>query len=203
MSPALIAGLGNPGEAYAATRHNIGFLVVEELARRAGADWCEERGASVATAGSLRLLRPLTYMNRSGFAVRRLVEAASDEAPSVLVVFDDIALPLGRLRLRGGGGAGGHRGMESVLENLRTAEVPRLRVGVRCPGDPEPGEEDLSPIVLGPFPEDEVARVRRVVAAAADACESWLEHGLEPTMSRYNGLEVLAEAPATTEAPAG
>ena len=126
-----IIGLGNPGEEYRATRHNAGFMVVEELARRRALAWSgEECRSRLAEAADLLLAQPQTYMNRSGAAARCLAERRGVAVPDLLIVYDDVYLPLGKLRLRPGGSPGGHRGMESVLENLCTAEVARLRLGV-------------------------------------------------------------------------
>ncbi len=166
----LVLGLGNPGEGYRATRHNVGFRVVEELARRrqarldrlecnaltarielAGAEPVAGTGAaSEPDAGSLAgaasgpiealVAQPQTYMNRSGFAARCLLEAHGLAPAAVLVVYDEVNLPFGRLRLRRAGSPAGHRGIESILENLRTDQVPRLRVGIGLPGGTAAGE---------------------------------------------------------------
>jgi len=146
-----VVGLGNPGERYRGTRHNVGFRVVEELARRHGArlgtlecnalvgDFVRAPAAPPPpeveqAAGGVLLAQPLTYMNRSGYAVRCLVERHGLAPSDLLVVLDEVHLPLGRLRLRRSGSPGGHRGMESVVENLQSDEVPRLRLGVAGEG---------------------------------------------------------------------
>jgi PTH1 family peptidyl-tRNA hydrolase len=187
---ALVLGLGNPGETYRSTRHNLGFWVVEELMRRAGAPQTDEYcGALVARseiAGGVALARPQTFMNRSGFAARCLVERFALPADRILVVYDDIALPLGKLRLRPEGGPGGHRGMESVIENLRTPEVARLRLGI-APDPTEPQPTDLAEFVLAPFATSELDPVRALVDRAADAVLLWIENGTEASMSRVNG----------------
>ncbi len=192
----VILGLGNPGERYRDTRHNVGFLVVEELARRWGLRLDREEcgslvggpsGAPGADGGQLVLLvQPQTYMNRSGWAARCLVEAHSLEPSDVLVVYDEIVLPLGKLRMRKSGSPAGHRGLESVIENLRTDQVPRLRLGV-SPEDGSPHGEDLVEFVLGPFPADQLEAVDSMVKRAADACEAWVKDGPDLTMSRFNG----------------
>ncbi|MYF03729.1 MAG: peptidyl-tRNA hydrolase, partial [Holophagales bacterium] len=127
----LVLGLGNPGGRYAGTRHNLGFRVVDELALRLGVrlglDVC---GALWASSDRIDLATPQTYMNRSGYSARCLSERNGYAPGSILVVYDEVHLPLGRLRLRGKGSPGGHRGMESVIENLRTTAVPRLRLGI-------------------------------------------------------------------------
>ena len=180
----LILGLGNPGERYAPTRHNLGFRVVDEMARRRGVRIAgEECAALVGEATELLLAKPQTYMNRSGYAARCLVERHGLVPAGVLVVYDEAALPLGRLRLRPAGSPGGHRGMESVVGELRTDEVPRLRLGI----GPEEPPEDLVELVLAPFAPGEREVVDAMVARAADACESWLADGAEATMARFNG----------------
>ncbi len=182
----LILGLGNPGEKYRATRHNLGFRVVEELAKRRSLRLDRlECNSLVAEDRELTLAAPQTYMNRSGFAARCLSERRSVPPRDILVVFDDAQLDLGRIRLRRQGGPGGHRGMESVVRNLRTEEVPRLRIGVADPEEPPEGE-DLVDFVLSPFRPDELELVEEMVARAADACECWVREGAEATMNRFN-----------------
>lgn len=184
--PRLIVGLGNPGPRYAATRHNVGFHVVAEVAARRGLQLDQEEcNAEVAAGGDLLLALPQTYMNRSGFAVRCLLERRRLAASEVLVVYDDIHLPLGRLRLRPRGGPGGHRGMESVIENLRTQEVARLRCGVVGAGEVVPPEA-LAEFVLEPFAPSQEPEVEEMVRQAADACEAWLDEGIEAAMNRFN-----------------
>jgi len=129
---------------------------------------------------------PQTYMNRSGYAARCFVERHGLEPSSVLVVYDEVNLPLGRLRLRKSGSPAGHRGLESVLENLRTDQVPRLRLGVAGPAGPPVGEA-LVDFVLSPFPPEEREAVEAMVRRAADACECWLREGAEAAMNRFNG----------------
>jgi PTH1 family peptidyl-tRNA hydrolase len=183
----LILGLGNPGERYRDTRHNVGFRVVEELARRRGVRLRSTECASlVGEDAELVLALPQTYMNRSGYAARCLVERRALRPEDLLVVFDDVNLPFGKLRLRTGGSPGGHRGMESVLENLRSAEVPRLRLGVG-PSDESVTGEELADYVLEPFAKAERDAVETMIARAADAGECWLANGAETAMSRYNG----------------
>jgi PTH1 family peptidyl-tRNA hydrolase len=193
----LILGLGNPGEEYRDTRHNVGFRVVEELARR----WeipCDRlecnslvgrlavgEGSGVPPADVL-LVKPQTYMNRSGYAARCFVESHEIEPSAVLVVYDEINLPLGKLRLRRAGSPAGHRGLESVIENLRTSEVPRLRLGV-AREEKVAGGEDLVNFVLAPFAADERETVEAMIRRAADACEAWLREGVDAAMGRFNG----------------
>jgi len=181
----LVLGLGNPGERYRGTRHNLGFRVVHELAARLNVKVDRvECAALIGATERLLLALPQTYMNRSGYAARCLTERHEIAAASALVVYDDVELPLGRLRLRRGGGPGGHRGMESVIRNLRTEEVPRLRVGIRPEIDTTP--EDLVEFVLEPFRADEQLAVEALIERAADACQAWLELDIETAMNRFN-----------------
>ena len=182
----LVLGLGNPGDRYRGTRHNLGFRVVRELAGRLSvATDRVECSAIVGEADGLLLAMPQTYMNRSGYAARCLLERHEIRAEDLLVIYDDVELPLGRLRVRRGGGPGGHRGMESVIRNLRTDEVPRVRLGIR----PEAGTapDDLVEFVLEPFRADEQPEVEALVERAADACQAWLEQDIETVMNRFNG----------------
>ena len=189
----LILGLGNPGEEYRDTRHNVGFRVVDELARR----WqvavdrleCNSLAGRLARAdgegGDALLAKPQTYMNRSGYAARCFAERYDLEPSAVLVVYDEVNLPLGRVRLRRSGSPAGHRGLESVIENLRTAEVPRLRLGLAAAAG-RPLGEDMVDYVLSPFSPDELEIVAGMVRLAADACETWLREGVEAAMNRHN-----------------
>lgn len=183
----VVLGLGNPGEQYAATRHNVGFRVIDELARRRGITLAEgECRSCLGWDGELALVAPLTYMNRSGFTARCLAELWGFEPTDFLVVYDEIHLPLGTLRLRPKGSPAGHRGMESVLENLGSDRVPRLRLGVGGEEGPEPGEALVS-FVLEPFEVGEEEAVEAMIRRAADACEAWAEEGAESAMQRFNG----------------
>lgn len=187
-APRMIVGLGNPGPRYRRTRHNLGFEVVAELARR----WSVRLDRLVCNAAVGRrddeviLVQPQTYMNRSGYALRCLAEREGCPPERLLVVFDEVSLPLGRLRLRPEGSPGGHRGMESVLQNLRTERVPRLRLGI-APEEGEVSGDALVDYVLEPWRADETSTVEAMIERAADACECWLAEGVETTMNRYNG----------------
>lgn len=184
-----MVGLGNPGERYRWSRHNLGFRVVDELAERWRVEWGPERcSARFSTSGPADLAAPQTFMNRSGWSVRCLVERFGYRAGDILVVLDEIALPLGTLRLRGRGSPAGHRGLESVIENLRTDAVPRLRLGIApCDGEVE-GE--LSDFVLSEFEADERELVEKIVQRGTDAVISWIGRGLEATMNEFNGEAV-------------
>jgi len=182
----LIVGLGNPGERLRRTRHNLGFAVVEELSSRRGCAFDRvECKSLLAIEPELILARPQTYMNRSGYALRCLVEKRDLQAENILVVFDDVHLPLGKIRFRKSGGPGGHRGMESVIQNLQSEALPRLRLGV---GSSEAGVDGdaLVEFVLAPFLATELAEVEEMIGRAADACERWLADGVEATMNEFN-----------------
>ena len=183
----LIVGLGNPGDRYRHTRHNLGFRVADELARERGmSQRTLECNALVMTESDLMLAWPQTFMNRSGYSVRCLVERHGFAPSDVLVVFDDTSIPLGAIRMRQQGGPGGHRGMESVIRNLQTDAVARLRLGVAPAAESDVGS-DLSEFVLGAFAQDEIEQVEQMVKRAAAASLHWLVEGAEATMSRFNG----------------
>lgn len=183
----LIVGLGNPGPDYADHRHNIGFQIVEALAEAHALAFDKlEHKARVARgtiAGqSVVLARPLTYMNRSGESVRALARSYAVPPDDLLVVYDDLDLPVGTLRIRPKGGSGGHRGMESIIRQLGTEDFPRLRVGI---GRPPAGQEPAD-YVLSPFEEDELPLMVAAREAAIAAIECWLEQGIEVVMTRFN-----------------
>jgi PTH1 family peptidyl-tRNA hydrolase len=186
-----VVGLGNPGARYERTRHNAGFLVVDELAARARAAGRHDRDAWVAEATvageAVRLVKPLSFMNASGEPVARLVAEAQAAPADVVVVVDDVALPLGRIRVRERGSDGGHNGLRSLVLSLGTDAFARVRVGV---GVEPPPEVDLADFVLGEFWADEWPKVREVVAVAADAVLCLLVEGGGPAMNRFNGRMV-------------
>ena len=191
MAPArLIVGLGNPGDQYAGTRHNIGFRVVERLADRAGVSWqfdpgLDARVARTEIAGlDCLLLAPQTFMNRSGTSVFAACTRwpGLDPTSDLLVVYDDLDLPTGRIRLRPSGGAGGHRGIGDILERLDVRAVPRLRFGVGHPGT----RDEVLDWVLSPFPAEEETVVAGSVEHAADALEMALGEGLTVAMGQFN-----------------
>jgi PTH1 family peptidyl-tRNA hydrolase len=178
----LIVGLGNPGAKYESTRHNIGFMILDELARRTGTDFRPEPEwkADLARIGAVRLCKPLSFMNLSGEPVSRLRQFLKIPAEAMLIVYDDAALPIGKLRLRPSGSAGGHNGMQSIIENTGTSSIPRLRIGIGA----APGE--MTGHVLGKFAPEEMPRVRESVERAADAIEFAQQHGLEAAMNQFN-----------------
>lgn len=180
----LVAGLGNPGEAYRGTRHNVGFEVLAELARRCAASFTYDRhwNAEVALCGGRMLMRPQTFMNLSGEAVGCYVRYHRLEPGEVLVVLDDASLPLGALRMRPSGSSGGHHGLESVLVHLATEAVPRLRIGIGSP----PTGTPLEAFVLSKFEPAEQPHVQEAILRAADAVEAACARGLEFAMNQYN-----------------
>src|SRR5262245_941092 len=190
----MIVGLGNPGTKYRGTRHNVGFAAVDELARRADVDF-EAAPADAVMAKWRRsdetvlLVKPLTFMNASGQAVGELMRYFKLDGSDLLVVLDEVQLPLGRLRARANGSAGGHNGLKSVIAHLGDA-VARLRLGVGR-GDER---RDLADHVLARFDGDETADAELMIGRAADAAEVFVTSGIETVMNRFNGGD-----PTTTE----
>jgi len=185
-----VIGLGNPGVQYSETRHNLGFWVADLLSRRHRGRWRQPSSrymsSRVKIAGSAVLLaEPITYMNRSGEAVAELSREFSLEPSALLVVCDDLALPLGQLRLRQKGSDGGHNGLRSITETLGTPRFPRLRLGV----GPQPEETDQSDFVLTGFGARDRRIAERMVTKAADCVEFYLEAGADAAMGRFNARE--------------
>lgn len=198
----IVVGLGNPGEQYARTRHNVGWMVVDRVADRAG--WAgrgRTRDASAVVQGryhglDLVLARPLTFMNVSGVAVRKLLVRERAPLGDLLVVTDDFSLPFGKMRFRESGSDGGHNGLRSIIEEMGTEKFNRLRVGI---GDPSRGAVDH---VLGRFDQSEQARLDELLDAAADAVEAWAREGVSKAANRFNAF-TLRPADETRLAPAG
>jgi PTH1 family peptidyl-tRNA hydrolase len=186
----IVVGLGNPGAPYAKTRHNIGWMVLDKIADRAGWDGKgRTRDAASIAMGRFRgldltIVKPLTFMNDSGLAVRKVL--AREHAPLVdmLVVADDFALPFGKLRFRENGGPGGHNGLGSIIGELGSEKFSRLRIGI---GAPERGFKDH---VLNEFEPDERQRLDGLLEAAADAVEEWARHGTSKAANRFNMFEL-------------
>lgn len=183
----LVAGLGNPGVKYAHNRHNVGFMLLDRLARDEHADFSRQRFNARLTeitwdGKRVLLAKPQTYMNASGDAVGKLAAFYRLPRPEVLVVYDDLDLPLGRLRLRADGSSGGHHGMESIINALGGSNIPRLRIGI---GRPDP-EHDIGH-VLGNFHRDEQAELEEVLVRAENAVRIWVSKGIVQAMNRYNG----------------
>ncbi len=191
----LVVGLGNPGGQYAGTRHNIGWMVLDRLADRAG--WGgrgRDRDAATSVRGrhaglDLVLAKPLTYMNDSGLAVRKLLARERAPLTDLLVVADDFALPFGRLRFREGGGAGGHNGLRSIIEELGTEKFSRLRVGI---GEPT---RDAVDHVLSRFGPEEQLRLDELLDASADAVEAWAREGTNKAANRFNAFQLRPADP--------
>ncbi len=186
----LIVGLGNPGASYAATRHNVGFRVVDELARRAGASLDQDRyqghfAIARLEASPVALLKPRTSMNHSGRAVREALSGLEIQQPELdlLVVIDDLDLPLGRLRVRAQGSDGGQRGLRDVIDEIGTSSLARLRFGVSRP----PAGVDPIAWVLDAFADGEQSALERSITRAADASACWLAEGVAAAMDRFNG----------------
>jgi PTH1 family peptidyl-tRNA hydrolase len=186
----LIVGLGNPGAKYARTRHNIGFLLAEALALRWSAVWREDRKfearlAVAQTQGRKVLVcQPLTYMNASGTAVRSLTDYYRVAINHLLVVVDDADLPLGEVRMRSSGGAGGHHGLESVEQYLGSSDYARQRLGIGRGA----GLREITGHVLGRFGDEDEALVQAVLKRAADQAECWIETGIQKAMNNFNGM---------------
>ncbi len=193
----MVAGLGNPGSKYAANRHNIGFKVVEELARKAGSSsWKSAvKGAETTTAllGTNRvvLVKPLEFMNLSGFAVQRAMAFHTVSIERLLVVHDEIDLELGIVRLKNGGGHGGHNGLRSIMEQLGEGSFARLRIGVGRDG---PGARDTAGWVLGDFPKAHAAIVAAMISAACEDIETTVAKGIVAAMNQHNARSSLATA---------
>lgn len=186
-APRLIVGLGNPGETYRDTRHNIGFMVLDEIARRMGAAFREEKRWSglVAKFTGGYLLKPLTFMNESGRAVQSVGHFYKASPAQTLVVYDDVDLPLGRLRFRTSGSAAGHNGIRSLIASLGSDEFPRLKVGISA-ADGRPAGERMVGHVLGKFRTEEQTELQIVIQRAADAVLSAVDRGLENAMNLFN-----------------
>lgn len=181
----LIVGLGNPGRQYERTRHNLGFLVADRLAAR-GAVVFATKGSGLLGKGQLAgqpvlLLKPMTFMNRSGQAVLEVVQFYKLPLGQVLVVYDELDLPVGRVRMRARGSAGGHKGMQDIVNRLGCDEIARIRIGID-----KPSHGDTVSYVLSGFGSDEQPLVESALDRAADAAECWLAEGSDAAMNKYN-----------------
>ncbi len=187
MSVKLVVGLGNPGPEYERTRHNVGFQVLDVLARRHRLTFTPHRFRALVAewrvnGQTVLLVKPLTYMNLSGEAVGPLARHHHVPPEAILVVYDDMDLPFGTLRMRPKGGSGGHKGVASIIQHLGTTEFPRLRVGIGRP----PGRMDPVDYVLSPFTPEEEETMAVVREEAADAVELWVRVGTDRAMNRVN-----------------
>ncbi len=196
--PQLIVGLGNPGTKYAQTRHNVGFDLIDVLAKRwqiSLSDRKQFQGIYGEGIGSnntkIKLLKPQTFMNLSGQSVRATLDWFKLSPESVLVVYDDLDLPLGKIRLRLSGSAGGHNGMKSIISHLGTQNFPRVRIGI----GQSTGEKDTIAHVLGKFSKAETIVIDEVIYLVNDAIEMSLKQGIEKAMSLYNSKSIAVDDP--------
>ena len=182
----LVVGLGNPGGRYAQSRHNVGFLIADRFARAHALGWSRKRFNAELAEGNIDSVRvmiakPQTFMNLSGDAVGKLFAFYKIDPNDLLVVYDDLDLPLGKMRLRPKGGAGGHHGMESIISRVGTSDFPRLRVGI---GRPNP-DADIEH-VLSNFEGDERVLMDETFALAVDAIDVWVGQGIDKSMNEFN-----------------
>lgn len=201
----LIVGLGNPGSKYAGSRHNVGFMTIDTLARKLPEGRERQRFESVIAecdvdGSRVILAKPLTMMNNSGHAVRQILRWYDVEPQDMLVIYDELDLPFGRIRLRPGGGSGGHNGLQSIIDQIGGTEFPRLRIGI---GRPTSGS--TVSYVLSCFRPEERAMLPELLDLASDAAETWLWSGVDAAMNEFNRREIKARqdgasTPARSEA---
>ena len=185
----LLVCLGNPGDKYENTRHNVGFMVADEVAERCHAPIQRLKFKALTNVLTISgekvlVMKPITYMNLSGEAVRQAADFYKLPPERVLVVSDDTALPVGRLRIRKGGSAGGHNGLKSIIQHLGTDQFPRIRVGV---GEKPHPDYDMADWVLGKFQGEDRKAIGAAVCRAADAVECLIAQGIDRAMNRFNG----------------
>lgn len=197
----LIVGLGNPGAKYARNRHNVGFHIVDKLASDAVlGSWKAGRGAEFNSGvietprgrTKVVLLKPMEFMNLSGFAVQRALAFHQTPLDELLILHDDIDLPLGSIRVKSGGGHGGQNGLRSIIDQLGTNKFARIRVGIGRPEHPVAGEKDVAGWVLADFPSSQAAQVERIVSGGADAARAVVGLGVGPAMNDWNGRPQIA-----------
>jgi len=182
-----IIGLGNPGKKYEKTRHNIGFMAMDELAKRHGFDFDKSKFDCVYHLGFIEqektlFVKPQTFMNLSGEGVRPLLDFYKVDPEQTLVIYDDLDLPPGKIRLRGKGGHGGHNGIRSLIDHLGTREFKRVRLGI---GRPEDATSVVN-YVLQPFSKREIENIESAIQRTADACEMWMQESFDKTMNEFN-----------------
>lgn len=187
----LIAGLGNPGPKYRKTRHNVGFMVLDLLAERQRGSFDSFKGSSLVCSTQIAgqevlLAKPQTYMNLSGRAVRELARFRSVPFENCLIVYDEVSLPLGSIRIRKAGSAGGHNGMRSIIETVGTQDVPRLRIGI----GPDHPVDNLSKYVLGNFRFSERKPLQEVLELGVSAVEAFVAEGIDSAMRAFNSKNV-------------
>ena len=195
----VIVGLGNPGTQYARTRHNAGWLVIDELARRYSIDlgrraFEAKLGNGMAGEYRVTLMKPQTFMNLSGRSVASLVNYHQVPLEHLLIICDDLNLPLGRMRMRVGGSDGGHNGLKSIAQSLGSKDYPRLRFGVGEPPREEREERGTRDYVLKPFAATEQPLVESVVSHAANCVETFIRSGPELAMNQFNGLDLGSDS---------
>ncbi len=196
----LIVGLGNPGAQYARTRHNMGFRAVETLAERHGLTFSKIEHKAQTASGTIAgqrviLAKPLTYMNLSGDSVAPLARFYKIEPDHILIIADDLDIPLGTIRIRQTGSSGGQNGIRHIIERMGTQAIPRIRVGIGRP----PGRMDAAAYVLTPFKPDEEIEAAESIDRAAKAAETWLADGIETAMNRFNGAGAKESKPKQSE----
>ncbi|AIS61483.1 aminoacyl-tRNA hydrolase [Listeria ivanovii] len=182
----LIAGLGNPGKKYERTRHNVGFMVVDELSFRHQTPWKKAKFNGMVSeinvnGEKMLLVKPLTFMNASGECIRPLMDYYNIPMKDVLIIYDDLDLPVGKIRLRQKGSAGGHNGMKSIIQHVKTQEFNRIRVGVS-----RPSHGEVINYVLGDFPKSEQADIIEAIQKSADAVEDFAKLPFIEVMNKYN-----------------
>ena len=187
----LVVGLGNPGPQYAKTRHNVGFQCVEMLAESYGWTFSKQQSNALLASGAkgdakITLVKPMTYMNLSGRSVAPIAHFYKVDPKDILVICDDLDLPLGRLRVRSEGSSAGQKGVESIIQSLGTNAFPRLRIGIG-----RPSHNDAVNYVLGRFNEDDAVTFARVLDRAVDAVDVFVERGVDAAMNEFNGLNDL------------
>ena len=199
--PQLIVGLGNPEPKYDRTRHNIGFAAIDAISRAWQINLTENRkyqgefGEGQQQLTKIRLLKPLTYMNRSGQSIRAVTDWFKLPPTSVLIIYDDMDLPLGKLRLRLSGSAGGHNGMKSAISHLGNQNFPRLRIGIGKPQNAVAGDDaNTISYVLGQFNAQESVMVTEILRLVVDCVELSLKQGVEQAMNRYNNRSILVKS---------
>lgn len=181
----LIVGLGNPGRRYAATRHNVGYMVLDELAKRHRIHVKKRMGRAMVGQGTIAeeevlLAKPMTFMNLSGEAVSHLARRYRIKPEDIIVIYDDVDLPPGKIRIRPRGSAGGHKGMDSIIYHLRTQDFPRVRIGIGSI------EGEAIDYVLSRFNRSDIALIKPAIASAASAVEAIIAEGIEPAMNKFN-----------------
>ena len=183
----IVVGLGNPGPRYETTRHNAGFLVLDLLAERMHLDFTKQAHFSAIAEGRVLgekviLMKPQTYMNLSGKAVKDAVNFYKVDLTDLLVIYDDMDLDVGRLRIKQGGSGGGHKGMNSIISNLSSQNISRIKIGIGRPVLEQPAD-----YVTMPFTDEDWALVKPAMEKGAEAAEFWLKEGISAAMNKYNG----------------